>query len=528
MKRLSALFYLLTVALIASCSFDVPDFKSNNLFACEADSDCARGFSCLEGRCIDPRRDVDECAEQTDDCGTHAACINTLTGFRCECEDGYAGDGTSCVNVDECALGTDTCDANATCSDTDGGFACKCNDGFTGAGTSCADIDECAPSGTNNCGANTTCTNLPGSFSCACAPGYEGDPLSGCTNIDECATQTDDCDVHATCIDTVGGYQCNCFGGYSGDGKTCVNVNECTTGGANCSSNASCTDTEGSFTCKCKVGYVGDGVSCSPADIATYVQDFGSNPLQVALEGIGTFDVFGLSRIGWEFAIVDGTPSGSVIPKDPGTFSYYDVTMRALEASGSEVTSLKNWMFTGANTVLASLTLSGADGESVDLTLSIKPKGGDPTITDMGAGRSRYAEAVFTVTAITNNGYQSPSGHTCNWPGVTVEIEGVTNLSCYANGELSLPAVASSAPDLWLPRVYPGDIYYLWSDSFRQSPTIRRSMSVVHKDSSGFETSRDNLFNTWPATIILFNPLRAIGTAPLFDVLVAVELYERG
>ena len=43
------------------------------------------------------------------------------------------------IDVDECAEERDDCHvmSNATCSDTDGSFYCNCTQGFTGNGTFC-------------------------------------------------------------------------------------------------------------------------------------------------------------------------------------------------------------------------------------------------------------------------------------------------------------------------------------------------------------------------------------------------------
>ena len=39
--------------------------------------------------------------------------------------------------VDECTINADNCDTQATCTDTDLSFTCACNQGYAGDGTSC-------------------------------------------------------------------------------------------------------------------------------------------------------------------------------------------------------------------------------------------------------------------------------------------------------------------------------------------------------------------------------------------------------
>ena len=41
--------------------------------------------------------DVDECSAGTDNCGTNAACTNTVGSFTCACNSGYSGDGQTCT-----------------------------------------------------------------------------------------------------------------------------------------------------------------------------------------------------------------------------------------------------------------------------------------------------------------------------------------------------------------------------------------------------------------------------------------------
>ena len=41
--------------------------------------------------------DIDECALGMDDCSENAICTNTPGNFSCICDEGYGGDGTTCV-----------------------------------------------------------------------------------------------------------------------------------------------------------------------------------------------------------------------------------------------------------------------------------------------------------------------------------------------------------------------------------------------------------------------------------------------
>ena len=53
--------------------------------------------------------DIDECAENKDNCHVNADCTNTLGSFECTCHTGYTGDGVTCTDIDECAENKDNC-----------------------------------------------------------------------------------------------------------------------------------------------------------------------------------------------------------------------------------------------------------------------------------------------------------------------------------------------------------------------------------------------------------------------------------
>lgn len=67
-------------------------------------------------------------------CAVDATCQNET----CVCNDGFAGDGTTCSDIDECENAP--CDAFATCANAVGSFSCACNDGFSGDGITCDDV----------------------------------------------------------------------------------------------------------------------------------------------------------------------------------------------------------------------------------------------------------------------------------------------------------------------------------------------------------------------------------------------------
>ena len=87
---------------------------------------------------------------------------------------GFLGLSAQCADVDECATGTAVCQPNSMCVNTVGGYDCVCNPGFAlnPATGECADIDECL-TGVHACDElSEVCVNTQGTYDCDCASGF--------------------------------------------------------------------------------------------------------------------------------------------------------------------------------------------------------------------------------------------------------------------------------------------------------------------------------------------------------------------
>ncbi|KAL1774047.1 signal peptide, CUB and EGF-like domain-containing protein 2 isoform X5 [Sigmodon hispidus] len=117
-----------------------------------------------------PLEDVDECAQELDDCHADALCQNTPTSYKCSCKPGYKGEGRQCDDIDECDSELNGGCVHE-CLNIPGNYRCTCFDGFMLAhdGHNCLDVDECLE---NNGGCQHTCINVMGSYECRCKEGF--------------------------------------------------------------------------------------------------------------------------------------------------------------------------------------------------------------------------------------------------------------------------------------------------------------------------------------------------------------------
>ncbi|XP_019906282.1 adhesion G protein-coupled receptor E1-like [Esox lucius] len=132
-------------------------------------------------------RDIDECVETPNICGSNSNCTNLPGTYNCSCLEGYAPSNPAlafnpsnnpCTDIDEC-LNSTICGPNGNCTNTYGSYRCTCFPGYQPSSpvtiasplNPCKDIDECAET-PGLCGLNSVCNNAPGSFFCFCGDGY--------------------------------------------------------------------------------------------------------------------------------------------------------------------------------------------------------------------------------------------------------------------------------------------------------------------------------------------------------------------
>ncbi|KAM3937480.1 pro-epidermal growth factor [Leptodactylus fuscus] len=130
-------------------------------------------------------------------CDINARCVPSEDGPRCQCLEGYTGNGRTCNDIDECHLQIAACDPHrAECINMEGGYICKCMEGVLGNGLECTEssttvvtvnmtindtsgkshTQDCPPSHDHFC-FQGTCRYFPDldDYGCVCIAGYYGE-----------------------------------------------------------------------------------------------------------------------------------------------------------------------------------------------------------------------------------------------------------------------------------------------------------------------------------------------------------------
>ena len=274
------------------------------------------GITCKLGQCDDLR------------CPPDQKCISKTT-TECQCNEGFSMNTEMdfCEDIDECLL-DHGCDQNSTCVNSKGSFSCECNLGYIGDGTTCVEgicSDEACPT-------NAECV-MPSKPDCRCKNGFElklweSNQTGTCVDTDECSSLEEICPENTVCRNFPGGYECNCKDGYFGDGQTCFrgycsvsncppsdnkqcvslrsNLCKCTEGynfnnssvcvdvdecqNEPCDKNANCTNNLGSFSCSCRTGYLGDGISCKERKTVLVLSSYENNRKPLLIDAKGRRD----------------------------------------------------------------------------------------------------------------------------------------------------------------------------------------------------------------------------------------------
>ena len=246
--------------------------NTNGSFVCG----CNSGWINQDGDCYHPC----DAVHGINDCGTNATCYETVGPlYRCECNEGFIGDGQLCILEDVCDnLGTaecptvggsyliTTCNVPVTCRNNDPYTECNCGDNYrVGMGFCnfvCEETNACKLDGVDRhgCPANAFCTaTSSNNYICTCYAGYTGDGEEECVEINNCASNpcTYSGVIASTCYNNLGGYSCGCPDGYRyNESAGCLDTDECADN-YECADyeNSHCVNTEGAYLCECDTGY---------------------------------------------------------------------------------------------------------------------------------------------------------------------------------------------------------------------------------------------------------------------------------
>ena len=218
--------------------------------------------------------DDDECCNNTNICHVNTTCENTYSSYNCSCNSGFTGNGTTCkgwiinqgvhiftyswiADIDECDHISN--DKSQRCINTVGSYECVCENGYAGNGSHCVDINECNLAITNVIPSLHAYTKTALTAVCVYLAGQE--TVVFCTDVDDCDIMSP-CHLNSNCKNQIGSFVCTCLHDWKGNGFICDDINECEMNNS-LYSKATCTNEDGSYSCTCLRGWTGDGFTCS-------------------------------------------------------------------------------------------------------------------------------------------------------------------------------------------------------------------------------------------------------------------------
>jgi hypothetical protein len=262
-------------------------------------------------------------------------------------------------------------------------------------------------------------------------------------------------------------------------------------------------------------------------DFHGVIADISERPVEVQIEGAGTYHARGLSRIGWDIDVIETPTEDGRTHKEAGLLAYTRVAILGLEAeSQSQALALAALINgpAGARDVLVSL--QGFGGErAVVLLAGAEVLDGDARLTENGLVVGGLVLGVDRIELTDHHVLGLIP--VCPAPGQSLEIEGVTIEPCYAPNVLRVPEPETSDP-LRLPAVRDGETLYDWASGFRDDveeegcigcgSAFRKSMSVITRDGDRVEIDRINIFENWVSRFTFFDPEARYGRDYLFSL----------
>jgi Notch-like protein len=193
---------------------------------------CENGGVCVVTECYCEPVDYagPSCSEWIDDCEgvdcQHGECLDRVRSSSCDCDDGWAVDGSGSCSVQLTSCNTPNACINGTCDDSSGAVVCECDAGFEGTNCNvpigCGSPPEGPPNSETGDITGTEFGDVvvyscewgygPGSVSVVCqADGTWETPLLDFGGFGLCNPYGTE-----TCANLPGTYECHCEPGWTG------------------------------------------------------------------------------------------------------------------------------------------------------------------------------------------------------------------------------------------------------------------------------------------------------------------------